>query len=149
MATSDNRWPARNWFLSADPRYGLYIFSLAVKPIWDNLAPYSGVGTSESGCHLLQSVLTVSSRTGRIISAGSVRNRRLIAGCSMHVRSPIRSLLRLSLVICTLFIGSATTAPASRSGNESLSALQEVRIRKLHLVRPDLIMYPLYYEVVC
>jgi hypothetical protein len=25
----------------------------------------------------------------------------------------------------------------------------EVRLRKLHLVRPDLIPYPLYYEVYC
>ena len=29
------------------------------------------------------------------------------------------------------------------------SLLPEVRLRKLHLVRPDLILYPLCYEVCC
>jgi hypothetical protein len=27
--------------------------------------------------------------------------------------------------------------------------IPEVRIRKLHLVRPDLIPYPIAYEIVC
>ena len=36
------------------------------------------------------------------------------------------------------------------SGETPLSKLPpEVRLRKLHLVRPDLIQYPIYYEVYC
>jgi hypothetical protein len=31
----------------------------------------------------------------------------------------------------------------------SAVAAGEVRLRKLHLVRPDLIPYPTFYEVVC
>lgn len=38
------------------------------------------------------------------------------------------------------------TAP-SDSGD--LAYLPEVRLRKLHLVRPDLIHYPLHYAVFC
>jgi hypothetical protein len=31
----------------------------------------------------------------------------------------------------------------------AVTELQEVKLRKLHLVRPDLIMYPIAYEVFC
>jgi hypothetical protein len=55
-----------------------------------------------------------------------------------------------------------TASPASRVQSAPPSAtpsdmharldplrLPEVRLRKLHLVRPDLIPYPIEYEVVC
>ncbi len=38
----------------------------------------------------------------------------------------------------------------STAGNASTAFLaHEVRLRKLHLVRPDLIPYPIAYEVIC
>lgn len=43
-------------------------------------------------------------------------------------------------------------APATAVSPEQPQAgrfLPSFRIRKLHLVRPDLIPYPLFYEVVC
>ena len=45
----------------------------------------------------------------------------------------------------------AAPAPVSplAPGSASASLPPEVRLRKLHLVRPDLIPYPIAYEVVC
>ena len=42
-------------------------------------------------------------------------------------------------------IGSASVPAA----NATASLPPEVRLRKLHLVRPDLILYPIAYEYVC
>ena len=39
------------------------------------------------------------------------------------------------------------TAPSAE--DELASVRREVRLRKLHLVRPDLIQYPLSYDVYC
>jgi hypothetical protein len=42
------------------------------------------------------------------------------------------------------------TSPGAPAVNDNLaSSRPEVRLRKLHLVRPDLIPYPLAYEVYC
>ena len=44
--------------------------------------------------------------------------------------------------------GSAVSAPAA--GNDAVAGIRpETRLRKLHLVRPDLIPYPIAYEVYC
>jgi hypothetical protein len=61
------------------------------------------------------------------------------------------SLARRVVIVSLLLIGSAPQpSPApSPAAEDSLSMLPEVRLRKLHLVRPDLIPYPLYYEVCC
>jgi hypothetical protein len=73
---------------------------------------------------------------------------------------------RLVVLAGTLFVATATpaaprlsspksgpTAPAAPDcgAQTRLDSLRppEVRLRKLHLVRPDLIPYPLAYEVVC
>jgi hypothetical protein len=57
----------------------------------------------------------------------------------------ISRLVMLALVIATAApSGVKVKAPAS-----SAVALYEVRLRKLHLVRPDLIPYPVVYEVLC
>jgi hypothetical protein len=50
--------------------------------------------------------------------------------------------------------GSTTPAsvdrPSATQGESPETRLPpEVRLRKLHLVRPDLIQYPIYYEVYC
>ncbi|HEX8910865.1 MAG TPA: hypothetical protein VF796_00800 [Humisphaera sp.] len=40
-------------------------------------------------------------------------------------------------------------APAEPAGEQIVNLRPEVRLRKLHLVRPDLIQYPLQYDVYC
>ena len=57
------------------------------------------------------------------------------------------------LLLCAIS-PAQSTPPASRSANTSIAHTDflrppEVRLRKLHLVRPDLIPYPIEYEVVC
>lgn len=44
---------------------------------------------------------------------------------------------------------SANTAPRLESLGLANTNFPEVRIRKLHLVRPDLIPYPLVHDVFC
>ncbi len=76
------------------------------------------------------------------------------------MRYPVRlSLVLSAIAIIPTCAMSTTSQPTAASTPESAlipaaptaSAhfVPEVRLRKLHLVRPDLIMYPLAYEVVC
>lgn len=59
----------------------------------------------------------------------------------------LRLVVLAGLLLSTL---SATPAPQSRSRADKLATLPtEVRVRRLHLVRPDLIQYPISYEVDC
>jgi hypothetical protein len=61
----------------------------------------------------------------------------------------------LLIAICAM----AGTRPAGASAAASTPAVigpvadkiyfPEVRLRKLHLVRPDLIQYPIFYEIYC
>ena len=66
----------------------------------------------------------------------------------------VRRFARLVLVGWSL-CASLSAAPAqpaipSPDSSQSItSMLPEVRLRKLHLVRPDLIPYPIAYEVCC
>jgi hypothetical protein len=46
-------------------------------------------------------------------------------------------------------VGSRTPVLASPLSRPTASLPPEVRLRKLHLVRPDLILYPIAYEIVC
>ncbi|MCY2952938.1 MAG: hypothetical protein NTU53_13330 [Planctomycetota bacterium] len=64
--------------------------------------------------------------------------------------SCIRHALRLYILISALLAAMASplSSPSTTSDN-SLAAFPEVRLRKLHLVRPDLILYPFAYEVLC
>src|SRR5213075_844481 len=64
--------------------------------------------------------------------------------------------MTLKTMLRALILGSASiacTAPAPQTTAPSEDAVAfyhpEVRLRKLHLVRPDLIHYPLSVEVVC
>lgn len=64
--------------------------------------------------------------------------------------------ITLALLLgCVGLIGemSPASAPASQAApaaRESVTSLRpEVRLRKLHLVRPDLIQYPLAYDIYC
>jgi len=58
---------------------------------------------------------------------------------------------RLIVVACVLAAPALPREQASSSTGETPTAgmYPEVRLRKLHLVRPDLIPYPIAYEVVC
>ena len=60
----------------------------------------------------------------------------------------LSTLLRTSLLICALLI-CTTPAQPSATPDEVSMLMPQVRLRKLHLVRPDLIHYPLSVEVVC
>lgn len=96
-------------------------------------------------------------------TAGKVPSHRPKA-VTMAIRG--RPMARLFVLAGTLVAAGATPAlprpnspksvpPASALPNATpqarLDSLRppEVRLRKLHLVRPDLIPYPLAYEVVC
>ncbi len=45
-------------------------------------------------------------------------------------------------------LGHSPATPAAAS-DSAMAAAPEVRLRKLHLARPDLILYPISYEYVC
>ena len=61
-----------------------------------------------------------------------------------------RVIVRSLLCLATLTIGLTDTAPqAVAPAHDQVARLQTVKLRKLHLVRPDLIPYPIAYEVVC
>ncbi len=70
-----------------------------------------------------------------------------------HGRRAVRALLPTFLLALTAL----TAAPAPQrpaaipaAAGEQLSAVRaETRLRKLHLVRPDLIPYPIAFEVYC
>jgi hypothetical protein len=60
------------------------------------------------------------------------------------------SLLLAGLLAPASVPSAQPTAPASVAPGESPSAAKgETRLRKLHLVRPDLIPYPIAFEVYC
>lgn len=59
----------------------------------------------------------------------------------------VRTIVRVILV-AGLMLAGTMDAPATAPAEEAVTR-GEVRIRKLHLVRPDLIPYPIAYEVVC
>lgn len=71
--------------------------------------------------------------------------------------SPVRRFARATVITAAGLLLAATTAPvgSSSDGNaavgESPSAAvaRQTRLRKLHLVRPDLIPYPIAFEVCC
>jgi hypothetical protein len=65
-----------------------------------------------------------------------------------------RLLPRLVLLAIVLCAGLLPTPPvpavsSPQQSDELAGVLPEVRIRRLHLVRPDLILFPMAYEVWC
>ena len=71
---------------------------------------------------------------------------------TLAARQPVATLLRLSVLAClALTPALPQTAPSALPAGENPSAgmYPEVRLRKLHLVRPDLIPYPIAYEICC
>jgi hypothetical protein len=71
----------------------------------------------------------------------------------MMCRRPLAASLLLTGLFLTASPAASTPARSQRASDASarLDSLRppEVRLRKLHLVRPDLIPYPIEYEVVC
>jgi hypothetical protein len=76
------------------------------------------------------------------------------------VRSAVASLfrrrsIRVVAVAGLLAVMTATATPVRSTddvrtaGEDAAASVREVRLRKLHLVRPDLIPYPIAYEVCC
>lgn len=57
--------------------------------------------------------------------------------------------LCLLVLVCAVLPGHPTVKPVQASPQIAAGLPPEVRIRKLHLVRPDLIPYPIAYEVNC
>ena len=70
-----------------------------------------------------------------------------------------RRLSRSALLLAVAFLGflapsraTSVSAPAApdTAGFDAVAGIRpETRLRKLHLVRPDLIPYPIAYEVYC
>lgn len=71
------------------------------------------------------------------------------------MRSARRSLARLVALLAVAVLANVTSSNSSATAKQSNVGPsicyhhQEVRLRKLHLVRPDLIPYPLAYEIYC
>jgi hypothetical protein len=66
--------------------------------------------------------------------------------------SSVRRAARASILslICLLGLGlQRSHVPAPQPPGDTTLSAAEVRLRKLHLVRPDLIPYPIAYEVCC
>ena len=66
----------------------------------------------------------------------------------------LRPIARVALLIALAWSATptptSTTDATSATADDALTSLRpEVRLRKLHLVRPDLIPYPIAYEVCC
>jgi hypothetical protein len=61
----------------------------------------------------------------------------------------IPTALRAILFAVILFCGSANRAALQEPQAPIAKLPPEVRMRKLHLVRPDLLQYPIAYEVYC
>lgn len=64
--------------------------------------------------------------------------------------SPLRSVGRCLLLIALAWNITPTPPARPLPTNDAVASLPpEVRLRKLHLVRPDLIPFPIAYEVCC
>jgi len=63
----------------------------------------------------------------------------------------IRQLTLAALMACLLVSGVGENKKSAVQTGENAAARNypEVRLRKLHLVRPDLIPYPIAYDVYC
>ena len=77
---------------------------------------------------------------------------------SCGMKLPGRSLLAVSRLLCPAVLLLALVGPSARpaevtappAGEATMAAVKnQTRLRKLHLVRPDLIPYPIAFEVYC
>ena len=61
---------------------------------------------------------------------------------------PVRCTLALAAALALIVVATPRTAERSPSPDEVVS-IREARLRKLHLVRPDLIHFPISFDAVC
>ena len=68
----------------------------------------------------------------------------------MGVSMTLNKMLRALILACALLVCTTPASQPTASSNDAVTLLQpQSRLRKLHLVRPDLIHYPLSVEVIC
>ena len=60
-----------------------------------------------------------------------------------------RTFARMLLLACASVSSLPTRQPSPPLAYSAILVMPEVRLRKLHLVRPDLIPYPVAYDIVC
>jgi hypothetical protein len=65
------------------------------------------------------------------------------------MRPPISKLALGILLLGITLVPSASSQSKAAATSPALARNYEVRLRKLHLVRPDLISYPLMLEIYC
>lgn len=71
---------------------------------------------------------------------------------TLAARPLLARMLRLTVLAClalTPAIPQSATSALPAGEMPSAGMYPEVRLRKLHLVRPDLIPYPIAYEICC
>ena len=71
----------------------------------------------------------------------------MISGIRSWVRVTAAGMLTLACVSAAPRATVQTNLPTPENATTRINP--EVRLRKLHVVRPDLIPYPVYYEVYC
>jgi hypothetical protein len=67
----------------------------------------------------------------------------------MMIRNAFRRIPLILLAIAAASPASTLTAPLPLDVEMTVQIPPEVRMRKMHLVRPDLIPYPIAFEVIC
>ena len=61
----------------------------------------------------------------------------------------ISQIMRISGVTALLICMAASSPTPKSTASVASAFMPEVRLRKIHLVRPDLIPYPISYEIDC
>ena len=65
------------------------------------------------------------------------------------MRPRISKILLMVALLALIFVPAASHQTKTIATSPALARMYEVRLRKLHLVRPDLIAYPMFVEVYC
>jgi hypothetical protein len=69
---------------------------------------------------------------------------------AVPIRRAGKIVVRSALLTLAVAASVGWAGPSAQStAKQQVALLPEVRLRKLHLVRPDLIPYPICYEVFC
>ena len=95
-------------------------------------------------------------RVGGSLTLLELSQPRLFLLLDKNMICGIRRFISVAVFICAVATAMAATGDKAtnarnihRSNPQVAAGLIEVRIRRLHLVRPDLIPYPIAYEIIC